>query len=72
MSMATLNEQMDAISIGIDEIVPQEQLESQIAASIKQKTPLRVKFGCDPSKPDLHVGHAVLLRKLRQFQERKT
>ena len=69
MSMATLNEQMDVISIGIDEIVPQEQLESQIAASIKQKTPLRVKFGCDPSKPDLHVGHAVLLRKLRQFQD---
>ena len=69
MSMATLNEQMDAISIGIDEIVPQEQLESQIAASIKQKTPLRVKFGCDPSRQDLHIGHAVVLRNLRHFQD---
>ncbi len=69
MSMATLNEQMDIISVGIEEIIPQEQLESQIASSIKENKPLRVKFGCDPSRPDLHIGHAVLLRKLRQFQD---
>ena len=68
MSMPTLNEQMDVISSGIKEIIPKEQLEAQIAGSIKNKIPLRVKFGCDPSRPDLHVGHAVLLRKLRQFQ----
>ena len=69
MKMATLNEQMDIISVGIEEIIPEDQLESQIASSIKEKKPLRVKFGCDPSRPDLHVGHAVLLRKLRQFQD---
>ena len=69
MSMASLNEQMDTISVGIEEIVPKEQLESQLSKSIKNNTPLRVKFGCDPSRPDLHIGHAVLLRKLRQFQD---
>ena len=60
---------MDIISVGIEEIIPKDQLESQIASSIKEKKPLRVKFGCDPSRPDLHIGHAVLLRKLRQFQD---
>ena len=69
MKMASLNEQMDIISVGIEEIVPQEQLESQLSKSIKNNQPLRVKFGCDPSRPDLHIGHAVLLRKLRQFQD---
>ena len=69
MKMASLNEQMDIISVGIEEIVPQEQLESQLSKSIKNNKPLRVKFGCDPSRPDLHIGHAVLLRKLRQFQD---
>ena len=69
MSKATLNEQMDVISVGIEEVVPQEQLEKQISTSIKDNKPLRVKLGCDPSRPDLHIGHAVLLRKLRQFQD---
>ena len=69
MKMASLNEQMDIISVGIEEIVPQEQLESQLSKSIKDSSPLRVKFGCDPSRPDLHIGHSVLLRKLRQFQD---
>ena len=68
MSIAGLNEQMDVISVGIEEIIPQEQLEKQISSSIKNSKPLRIKFGCDPSRPDLHIGHAVLLRKLRQFQ----
>ena len=69
MSMPSLKEQMDVISLGIEEIIPKEQLEAQISKSIKDNTPLRVKLGCDPSKPDLHIGHAVLLRKLRQFQD---
>ena len=69
MTMPKLNEQMDVIGVGIEEIIPQEQLEKQISKSIKNKKPLRVKLGCDPSRPDLHIGHAVLLRKLRQFQD---
>ena len=69
MSMPTLNEQMDILSVGIEEIIPEHQLEKQIEKSINENKPLRVKFGCDPSRPDLHIGHAVLLRKLRQFQD---
>lgn len=69
MKLPSLNEHMDLISVGIEEIIPEEQLEVQISQSIKNSIPLRVKFGCDPSKPDLHIGHAVLLKKLRQFQE---
>lgn len=69
MKFPSLNEHMDILSVGTEEMIPEEQLESQIAKSIEESVPLRVKFGCDPSKPDLHVGHAVLLRKLRQFQD---
>ena len=69
MSMPPLNEQMDLIRVGIEEIIPEDYLESQISKSITSGEPLRVKLGCDPSKPDLHIGHGVLLRKLRQFQD---
>ena len=69
MSMPSLNEQMDLIRVGVEEIIPEEHLESQISKSISSGEPLRVKLGCDPSKPDLHIGHGVLLRKLRQFQD---
>ena len=69
MSRPDLNEQMDIIGVGIEEIIPQEQLEEQISKSIKKKKPLRVKLGCDPSRPDLHIGHSVVLRKLRHFQD---
>ena len=69
MSMPSLNEQMDLIRVGVEEIIPEEYLESQISKSISSGEPLRVKLGCDPSKPDLHIGHGVLLRKLRQFQD---
>ena len=69
MSMPPLNEQMDLIRVGIEEIIPEDYLESQISKSISSGEPLRVKLGCDPSKPDLHIGHGVLLRKLRQFQD---
>ena len=69
MSMPPLNERMDLIRVGVEEIIPEDYLESQISKSISSGKPLRVKLGCDPSKPDLHIGHGVLLRKLRQFQD---
>jgi tyrosyl-tRNA synthetase len=65
----SLNEQMDVIQRGVEEIIPENELVKKIETSIKKKIPLKVKFGCDPSRPDLHIGHAVLLRKLRQFQD---
>jgi tyrosyl-tRNA synthetase len=64
-----LNEQLDVISRGTAEIIRVEDLERKISASIRSGTPLKIKLGCDPSRPDLHLGHSVVLRKLRQFQD---
>jgi len=64
-----LNEQLDIIMRGVAEVVPQDDLARKIERSIAAKTPLTVKLGCDPSRPDLHIGHSVVLRKLRQFQD---
>jgi len=60
---------MDLIKRGASEIIPEEDLIKKLERSIKTNTPLRVKLGCDPSRPDLHLGHSVVLRKLRQFQD---
>ncbi len=67
-SFAPLNEQMDLIRRGASEIIPEEELEKKLVRSLHEKKPLRIKLGCDPSRPDLHLGHAVVLRKLAQFQ----
>ena len=60
---------MDLIKRGASEIIPEEDLVKKLERSIETNTPLRVKLGCDPSRPDLHLGHSVVLRKLRQFQD---
>ena len=65
----TLNEQIDVIRKGAVEIIPEEELEKKILRSIKENKPLNIKLGCDPSRPDLHIGHAVVLNKLREFQD---
>ena len=64
-----LNEQLDLITRGAAEIIRVEDLEKKIANSLRTGTPLNIKLGCDPSRPDLHLGHSVVLRKLRQFQD---
>ena len=60
---------MDTIKRGISEIIPEEDLVRKLERSIKTKKSLNIKLGCDPSRPDLHLGHSVVLRKLRQFQD---
>ena len=69
MTFPALNEQMDLIRRGVSEIIPEEELARKIEKSIKTKKQLNIKLGCDPSRPDLHLGHSVVLRKLRQFQD---
>ncbi len=64
-----LNEQLDLIQRGVDEIIPIEELELKIKKSIETGIPLNVKLGADPSRPDLHLGHTVVLKKLRHFQD---
>ena len=65
----SLDEQFELISRGAEEIIPEQELRDKIENSIKNDKPLIVKLGCDPSRPDLHIGHSVVLRKLRHFQD---
>jgi len=64
-----IKEQIDILSRGVEEFVSPEGLEQKLEKALKNGTPLKVKLGADPSRPDLHIGHAVVLRKLRQFQD---
>lgn len=68
MKFAPINEQMDLIKRGASEIIQEEELAEKLQKSIKENKPLNIKLGCDPSRPDLHIGHSVVLRKLAQFQ----
>lgn len=61
--------QMRVIKKGAAELIGEEQLEEKIRRSILTGMPLNIKFGMDPSAPDLHLGHAVALRKLKQLQD---
>jgi len=61
--------QFDILKRGCDEIINENEFKKKIEKSISTNTPLRVKLGIDPSGTDLHLGHAVPLRKLKQFQD---
>tara|TARA_B110000196_G_scaffold57855_1_gene47937 strand:+ start:494 stop:1702 length:1209 start_codon:yes stop_codon:yes gene_type:complete len=69
MSFPNVNEQLDLITTNIDELLPADELEKKIIKSRKNNIPLNIKLGCDPSRPDLHIGHSVVLNKLKNFQE---
>ena len=60
---------MDEIRRGAVEIIPEEELARKLSRSRELGEPLRIKQGFDPTRPDLHIGHAVSIRKLRTFQE---
>ncbi|BAU29313.1 tyrosyl-tRNA synthetase [Aneurinibacillus soli] len=64
-----VDRQMAIICRGVAEIVPEEEMRKKVERSVATGTPLKVKLGLDPSAPDIHVGHTVVLHKLRQFQE---
>jgi len=69
MAFPPVDEQMDVLRRGVEELVPEDELVEKVKESRETETPLVVKLGCDPSRPDLHLGHTVVLRKLRQFQD---
>jgi tyrosyl-tRNA synthetase len=69
MIFPSLNEQMDVIRSGTHELLPESEMAQKVERSLKTQKPLRIKLGCDPSRPDLHLGHAVVLGKMRQFQD---
>jgi tyrosyl-tRNA synthetase len=67
--MLNLEEQLKIIKRGTVEIIPEDELIGKLEKSIRENKPLRIKQGFDPTAPDIHLGHTVCLRKLRQFQE---
>lgn len=64
-----VNYQMRIFLKGAAEVVGEEELRTKIERSIKEERPLNIKLGLDPSAPDIHLGHAVVLRKLKQLQD---
>ncbi|WP_397538807.1 tyrosine--tRNA ligase [Rummeliibacillus pycnus] len=62
-------EQLEIIQKGVDKIVNEEELLAKLEHSFKEQKPLTIKLGLDPSAPDIHLGHAVVLRKIKQMQD---
>ena len=62
-------QQLEEIRRGVVEIVPEAELKQKLLRSLRTGQPLRVKLGLDPTAPDIHLGHTVVLNKLRQFQD---
>ncbi|MED5451028.1 MAG: tyrosine--tRNA ligase [Candidatus Neomarinimicrobiota bacterium] len=69
MGFLPVDDQLELISRGTEEVIPLKDLRKKLERSIDENKPLIVKLGCDPSRPDLHIGHAVVLQKLRDFQD---
>ena len=67
--MKTVDEQLALIKQGAQEIIREEELKHKLERSLKTGTPLRIKAGFDPTAPDLHLGHTVLIQKLKHFQD---
>lgn len=64
-----VEKQLEIIKRGAADIVSMEDLEAKLRRSHKEGRPLRIKFGADPTAPDIHIGHAVVIRKMKQFQD---
>lgn len=69
MKELSVEEQLEIIKRGTADIVPEEELIKKLKKSKTEKRPLKVKLGIDPTAPDVHLGFAVVLRKMRQFQD---
>lgn len=67
--MLTPKEQMRIICKGVQQCVSEEELLAKLEKSVTINKPLTIKLGLDPSAPDIHLGHAVVLRKIRRMQE---
>jgi len=67
--VSKLTRQLDLILRGAVEVIQRNELEAKLTRSLKEKRPLRIKAGFDPTAPDLHLGHTVLIHKLKHFQD---
>src|SRR2546425_2996125 len=64
-----VDEQLDYLRKGVAEIIPEDEFRAKLDVSRKTGKPLRVKLGVDPTAPDIHLGHTVVIRKLKHFQD---
>jgi tyrosyl-tRNA synthetase len=69
MSFPPVEQQLQYLKKGLAELIREEELRERLTAAAKENRPLRVKAGFDPTAPDLHLGHTVLLRKMKHFQD---
>ncbi|MCX5800212.1 MAG: tyrosine--tRNA ligase [Candidatus Eisenbacteria bacterium] len=69
MKWLPVDEQLRIIKTGTEEIIPEREMLTKLERAVRENRPLRVKQGFDPTAPDVHLGHTVGLRKLKQFQE---
>ena len=69
MPFPPVDEQLKYLKKGLAELIREEDLRERLAISRKDNRPLRIKAGFDPTAPDLHLGHTVLLRKMKHFQD---
>ncbi len=69
MGFAPVDEQLEILMRGCDQVVPEGELAAKLQRSFETDTPLIIKEGFDPTAPDLHIGHTVSIRKLKQFQD---
>ncbi len=67
--MKNVGQQLDLILRGVVEVIQQPELEAKLKRSLAEQRPLRIKAGFDPTAPDLHLGHTVLIHKLKHFQD---
>ena len=67
--MKSVEEQLKIIKKGTLDIINEEELIKKLEKSINNNKPLKIKLGLDPSAPDIHLGHTVILRKLKQLQD---
>lgn len=64
-----INEQLKILKRGVSDLISEDELKDKLVEAEKEGRPLKVKLGLDPSAPDIHLGHTVVLRKLKQFQD---
>ena len=64
-----INKQLEILKQGVSDLISEEDLKEKLKEAAKENRPLRVKLGLDPTAPDIHLGHTVVLKKLKQFQD---
>ena len=69
ISKISVDEQMKIIMKGVDSLIDEKDLKEKLTKAQKEDKPLVIKLGLDPSAPDIHLGHTVVLRKMKQLQD---